>query len=94
MRDHDVSELTTGQLQRARRDLEVAMALCRPGSPVRVPVQARISAIDAEAAARATATRLCGCGLATDDDAMMDGHLFEEPDHEERDLSRYRVSRS
>jgi hypothetical protein len=94
MRDRDVSRLTDGQLQRDRRDLEASMALCRPGSPVRVPAEARISAIDAETAARATAARLCGCGLATDDDAMMDGHLFEEPDHEERDLSRYRVSRS
>jgi hypothetical protein len=27
--------------------------------------------------------------MATDDDAMMDGHLFEQPEHQERDLSRY-----
>jgi hypothetical protein len=37
--------------------------------------------------------RMCGCGLATDDDAMMDGHLFEEPGHQERDLGRYFAGR-
>jgi hypothetical protein len=93
MRDHDVSELTAGELERARRDLLTTMALCRPGSAIRVPVEARISAIGTETDIRAAATRICGCGLATDDDAMMDGHLYEEPDHEERDLTRYRASR-
>ena len=34
--------------------------------------------------------RVCSCGLATDDDARMDGHLFESPGCTERDLSRYR----
>lgn len=92
-RDHDVSELTAAELARARRDLETTMALCRPGSFVRVPAEARLSAIDTETEIRDTVTRLCGCGLATDDDAMMEGHLFAEPDHQERDLSRYRSSR-
>jgi hypothetical protein len=36
---------------------------------------------------------MCGCGLATDDAAMMDGHLFEYPGHEERDLGRYLAGR-
>jgi hypothetical protein len=90
MRDHDVSELTAGELERARRDLETTMALCRPGSLVRVPAEARLSAIDTETLIRDTVTRLCGCGLATDSDTRMDGHLFAEPDHIERDLSRYR----
>ena len=46
-----------------------------------------MTAIDAELAARAV--RMCSCGMATDDAAMMDGHLFEEPEHQERDLGRY-----
>lgn len=52
-RDHDVSGLTVGQLERARRDLLVSLSLAFPGSPVRVPILAHISAIDAELAARA-----------------------------------------
>jgi hypothetical protein len=53
MRDHDVSQLTARELERARRELTASLALARPGSPVRVPILARISAIDTEAAARA-----------------------------------------
>jgi hypothetical protein len=53
MRDHDVSQLTTRELERARRELAASLALARPGSPVRVPILARISAIDTEAVARA-----------------------------------------
>jgi hypothetical protein len=53
MRDHDVSQLTARELERARRELAASLALARPGSPVRVPILARISAIDTEAAARA-----------------------------------------
>ena len=51
-RDHDVSGLTAAQLQRARRDLQVSLALAFPGSPVREPILAQMSAIDAELAAR------------------------------------------
>ncbi|HEY6315012.1 MAG TPA: hypothetical protein VIY52_30000 [Streptosporangiaceae bacterium] len=51
-RDHDVSGLTVGQLERTRRDLLVSLSLAFPGSPVRVPILAHISAIDAELAAR------------------------------------------
>lgn len=92
-RDHDVSSLSDSALQRARRDLAASLALARPDSPVRVPVLAQIDAIDTEHAERertARATlRICSCGLASDDDAFFDGHLFERPGHEERDLSRY-----
>jgi hypothetical protein len=51
-RDHDVSSLTDGQLQRARRDLEVSLALAFPGSPVRVSILAEMTAIDRELAGR------------------------------------------
>jgi hypothetical protein len=52
MRDHDVRSLTTPELDRARRELAASLALTRPGSPVRVPTEARITAIDAELAER------------------------------------------
>jgi hypothetical protein len=44
-RPHDVS---TADLERARRDLETSLALAFPGSPVRGPILASLSAIDAE----------------------------------------------
>jgi hypothetical protein len=53
---HDASELTDAELERARRDLQVSLALAFPGSPVRVPILADMAAIDAELAARAAAT--------------------------------------
>jgi hypothetical protein len=70
--------------------LAASLALARPDSPVRVPILAHMSAIDTELACRGV--RMCGCGLATDNAAMMDGHLFEYPGHEERDLGRYQVA--
>lgn len=48
MRDHDVSGLTAGELERARRELRASLALVRPGSPARVPILAQMSAIDRE----------------------------------------------
>jgi hypothetical protein len=52
MREHDVSGLTAGELERARRDLQVSLSLARPGSPVREPVLAQMSAIEAELGGR------------------------------------------
>ena len=52
MRDHDMTKLTAAQLERARRELAASLALARPGSPVRAPILARISVIDAELAVR------------------------------------------
>jgi hypothetical protein len=51
-RPRDVSSLTDGELQRARRDLEISLALAFPGSPVRMPILAELSAIDRELAMR------------------------------------------
>ena len=56
MRDHNVTGLTGRELEQARRELAASLALARPGSPARVPIMARIRAIDAELAARAAAT--------------------------------------
>ena len=52
MRDHVVSGLTDGELEHARRELAASLALSRPGSAIRTPIQARMSAIDAELAER------------------------------------------
>ena len=45
-RPHDVSQLTTAELELARR-------LITPGSPAHVPIMAHMQAIDAELAGRA-----------------------------------------
>ena len=55
-RPHDVSGMTAGELERARRDLQVSLSLAFPGSPVREPILAQMSAVDSELAGR-TGTR-------------------------------------
>jgi hypothetical protein len=50
VREHDLTMLTAAELDGARRELFASLTLARPGSPVRVPILARISAIDAELA--------------------------------------------
>jgi hypothetical protein len=55
MREHNVAALTAAELEAARRELAASLALTRPGSPVRAPIQARISAIDTELAGRVAA---------------------------------------
>lgn len=49
-REHDVSGLTVGELERARRDLQISLSLAWPGSPVRAPILAQMSAVDRELA--------------------------------------------
>jgi hypothetical protein len=51
-RPHDVSQMTTDELQRARRHLEVSLALSFPGSPVRGTIITHLTAIDSELARR------------------------------------------
>jgi hypothetical protein len=55
MREHDVTALTAAELEDSRRELAASLALARPGSPVLVPIRARMAAIDAELAGRAAA---------------------------------------
>jgi hypothetical protein len=55
MREHDVAALTAAELETARRELAASLALARPGSLVRGPIQAGMAAIDAELAGRAAA---------------------------------------
>jgi hypothetical protein len=52
-RPHDVHTLTTGELEQARRELQASLALARPCSPIRVPIEAHINAIETELAQRA-----------------------------------------
>ena len=53
-RPPDVSALTSGGLERTRRDLAASLALTRPGSAACLPIQAHLTAIDAELARRGT----------------------------------------
>jgi hypothetical protein len=47
MRDHDVSTMTADQMEHARRELAASLALLRPGSPARMPIENQLRAIDA-----------------------------------------------
>lgn len=51
-RPHDVTGLTAGELERARRELQASLALARPDSPVRVPILACLRAVEVELAER------------------------------------------
>ena len=53
IRDHDVRQLTTAELERTKRDLHANLGLITPDSPAHVPIQAHMKAIDAELAERA-----------------------------------------
>ena len=53
-RSYDVSQLTTAELEIARRQLAANLGLITPGSPAHVPILAQMQAIDAELAGRAS----------------------------------------
>jgi hypothetical protein len=57
VRDHDVATLTAAELNRARRELTASLALARPGTPVRAPILACISAVDVELTRRNSTAR-------------------------------------
>jgi hypothetical protein len=73
-RSHDVSGLTTAELDRTRRELQASLALARPGSPATVPILAHLSAIDTELAGRSAGRGPDGKpssqGTATSSDAL------------------------
>jgi len=52
IRHHDVKELTTAELERAKRELRANLGLIALDSPAHVPINAKIRAIDAELAER------------------------------------------
>ena len=45
IRYHDVSQLTTAELGRAKRELQANLNLITPHSPAHVPIQAQMQAI-------------------------------------------------
>jgi hypothetical protein len=51
-RYYDVGQLTTADLERARRELAASLALARPGAPSAGLTLAHLRAIDAELAER------------------------------------------
>jgi len=53
IRSHDVRQLSTAELERARRELQANLGLIARDSPAHVPIQAHMRAIDAELAERA-----------------------------------------
>jgi hypothetical protein len=52
-RPHDVTLLTTAELERAKRELKANLGLITPNSPAHVPIQAQMRAIDTELTQRA-----------------------------------------
>ena len=52
-RSHDVGQLTTAELEIARRQLRANLGLITPGSLAHAPILAQMRAIDAELAGRA-----------------------------------------
>ena len=60
IRSHDVRQLTTAELERAKRELQANLGLLNPGSPAHVPIQAHMRAIDTELAQRAGSQQASG----------------------------------
>ena len=56
-RPPEVTGLTAAELEHARRELAASLTPARPCSPVRAPILARLSAIDAELAVRSSPAR-------------------------------------
>jgi hypothetical protein len=52
IRYHDVKQLTTAELERAKRELQANLGLVALDSPAHVPINAQMRAIDAELADR------------------------------------------
>jgi len=48
----EVAGLTSGELDRTRRELQASLALARPGSPMRGPILAYLSTIETELSRR------------------------------------------
>ena len=59
-RDHDVSQLTTAELERAKRELQANLGMITSHSPAHVPIQAQMRAIDSELAERAESQTVTG----------------------------------
>ena len=64
-RPREVSQLTTAELETARRQLRANLGLITPGSPAHVPILAHMQAIDAELAGRAVASSAARASVTT-----------------------------
>lgn len=64
IRYHDVRQLTTAELERAKRELQANLGLISAGSPAHVPIQAHMREIDAELAERAKPPARAGLDTA------------------------------
>jgi hypothetical protein len=53
IRYYDVGQLTTAELERAKRELQANLGLINPDSPAHLPIQAHMQAIDTELSRRA-----------------------------------------
>jgi hypothetical protein len=71
IRSHDVSGLTTAELERTRRDLQASLGLARPGSAASVPILAHLSAINAELAGRSAERKLPSPGTPASADVLI-----------------------
>ena len=60
IRSHDVGQLTTAELERAKRELQASLGLIKPGSPANVPIKAQMRAIDTELTERAGSQQASG----------------------------------
>ena len=65
IRHHDVSQLTTAELERAKRQLQANLSLIGPHSPAHVPIQAQMRAIDRELAERSESPKVNGSTAET-----------------------------
>ena len=64
IRCHDVSQLTTAELERAKRELQANLGMITSHSPAHVPIQAQMRAIDSEHAERAESQKVTGSSRA------------------------------
>lgn len=85
-RARDVSGLSAGELERARRELSASLALSRSDALSAVTA-VHLGAVEAELSERrrATGVLVCSCGYGTDNPIRFDAHLDNNPDHEPYD---------
>jgi hypothetical protein len=65
IRNHDVRQLTTAELERTKRELHANLGLITPHSPAHVPIQAHMKAIDAELTERAENQKINGSAVVS-----------------------------
>ena len=64
IRDHDVSQITTAELEHAKRELQANLGMITSQSPAHMPIQAQIRAIHSELAESAQSQKVTGSSRA------------------------------